>query len=313
MNLLVASDRPRPAPHSKVHWRKFVGGLQNGHGLASRQHESKPRLSGLVRGTDLTYLRAISRFGPRHANSTGLELNYRHSAIAMNTICIPVSLRVFALGQYAIVVALLAICTVMYLFRAVAGDGASVDFFDVNSETSLPTYFSLMNLLVGAVLTGVVAALSYQQKSNMFRYWVLLALLFAYMSIDEAAMVHEKFIRFYRAVDISIPEIESHGWLLLGSILAVLVGSVFVPFLFSLPRWIAGRFFLAGSIFLTGAIGFEFVGALMYHTGYAERGELVYELRRIAEEGCEMFAIAFFNCTVLRALVTTDVRLALRA
>lgn len=187
-----------------------------------------------------------------------------------------------------------------------------VDFFDVDSETSLPTYVSTINLLVGAILVGLTARLARQNGSRLFWYWVLLALLLTYMSIDEAATVHEKFVRFYEALDVSIPMIESHGWLLLGSLLALVVGGAFLPFLFMLPRWLAVRFFIAGSIFLTGAIGFEFAGALMFYTGFAERGELVYELRRIPEEGCEMFAIAYFNCTVLRALVSADVELALR-
>lgn len=234
----------------------------------------------------------------------------------MTTIPIPVSHKVFARGQYAIVAVLLLACAAIYVFRDVTGHGTIlglVDFFDVSSETSLPTYFSSINLLVGAILTGVVALLSRQQDSKLFPYWALLALLFAYMSIDEAATVHEKFVSFYEALGVSIPQIESHGWLLLGSVLALLVGGIFVPFLLRLPKWLAARFFIAGSIFLTGAIGFEFIGALMFHTGYAERGDLIYELRRVAEEGCEMFAVAFFNCTVLRALVATDVKLVLRS
>ena len=81
-----------------------------------------------------------------------------------------------------------------------------------------------------------------------------------------------------------------------------MVGGIFLPFLHKLPNKLAIRLLVAGAMFLTGALGFEFVGALMFFTEYAVRGELVYELRRIAEEGFEMLGIAYFNCVLFREL-----------
>ena len=80
-----------------------------------------------------------------------------------------------------------------------------------------------------------------------------------------------------------------------------------------LPKRTALAFLLAGGVFVTGAIGFEFAGAVMIHTDFAQRGDLIYNLRRVLEEGCEMYAIAIFNCTLVREMILRNTFLTMKA
>jgi hypothetical protein len=131
---------------------------------------------------------------------------------------------------------------------------------------------------------------------------VLLSFGFLILSIDEATMIHETFGHLYSSAGIGMPIFDSHKWLPFGIAFALVAALVFVPFMLKLPRRTAGRILLAGTIFLTGAIGFEFVGALMIHSEFAARGDLIYDLRRITEEAFEMFGIAYFNYILIGEL-----------
>ena len=216
-----------------------------------------------------------------------------------------ISTRVFAWIQYTIVISLLLSSTLMYLIRHFTGHEyiyGLFGFFDVGSEANLPSYFSALNLLLASCLLALVAGHKRGETPNLTRYWIVLASIFLYMSIDEAATIHEHFGRLYEAAGAPFPVFESHPWLPIGIVLSMAIGAFFAPFLLKIPRALAFRLILAGVIFLVGAIGFEFIGALMFYLEYATRADLIYDLRRIGEEGCEMIGIAYFNVVLLREL-----------
>ena len=95
-----------------------------------------------------------------------------------------------------------------------------------------------------------------------------------------------------------VPVIESHPWLLYGAAFSVAVLLFFIPFLRRIGPRLAVLFMLSGGLFLTGALGFEFVRAWMFHNQITAPGELPDLIRRAFEEGCEMYGIALFNCVL---------------
>ena len=65
-----------------------------------------------------------------------------------------------------------------------------------------------------------------------------------------------------------------------------------------------GLFSIAATIFISGAVGFEYLGAVMLETGMVEsRNDIAYLIRRIFEEGFEMYGIALFNCALYREIL----------
>jgi predicted permease len=105
-----------------------------------------------------------------------------------------------------------------------------------------------------------------------------------------------------------VPTLDSHKWLPFGILFTFLVGLGLIPFVRRLPRDTARLFLAAGFLFVLGAIGFELLGTWMLSSGFVEsRQELPYLLRRVAEEGLEMYAIAMFNIAIYRELSRNEV------
>lgn len=141
-----------------------------------------------------------------------------------------------------------------------------VDKIDLDLESNnLPTWYQSSTLLLCSFLMTIIAFVRHELKDKASRYWSLLALIFLYLSVDEAVAIHEQ---------ISVPlrqAFELHGlfffsWVIPASILVLILFVVFLKFLWQLPMQIRRLFFIAGCIYLTGALGMEMVGAKYYET-----------------------------------------------
>ena len=214
-----------------------------------------------------------------------------------------VSFKSFCFFQYSAASVLIILGTSFYLYAENHGDGALhaiLELFDPGLETSMTTTFSVLNLLISSVLLYVIYLHTRTQGGPMAFYWLVLSIMFLGLSIDEGAEIHERAgARFYEFTQIALPVIQNHRWLLAGALFTVIVAVCFIPFFVKLDARTRFLFLLSGGVFLSGALMFEFAGALMLYEGGYTRGDLLYRLRRILEEGCELFGIAIFNCTLL--------------
>ena len=84
-----------------------------------------------------------------------------------------------------------------------------------------------------------------------------------------------------------------------------------IPLLRSLNPRSRQAFVLAAVVFLTGALVFEGIGGLMIRNEIATPGDFVYEMRRLAEEGCEMIGVAIFNVALFREIARRRLSLGL--
>ncbi|MEN8261361.1 MAG: hypothetical protein ABFS02_12400, partial [Pseudomonadota bacterium] len=225
-----------------------------------------------------------------------------------------IGVKPLALFQYG-VVSLLLICSLaLYTAQIWFGEKGfmgAFSMFDVGREDSLPTWFSAFNLMIAAILLSFIYLHSRANRTRNRHYWLALCLIFLALSIDEVASIHERMASLQRYTGVKIALIQTHAWLIYGAPLVVIFGAIMFPFLRRLPRTTAARFILAGTIFVGGAMGFEFVGAWMLHHGIAERGDFIYKVRRILEEGCEMYGIAIFNCALAGEIVRRQFALTL--
>jgi len=154
----------------------------------------------------------------------------------------------------------------------------------------------------------LIVIFRYEKINNNkgFKYWLFLSILFLYLSIDESASVHEKFIHVHDYLvykDVFSPILGANQWLPFGILFVFIVGVVLFPFYKLLSKTTLFNFFLSCLIFLIGAIGFEYLGIIMLDTGFVDsRDDILYIARRILEEGFEMYGIAFFNCALYREI-----------
>ena len=174
---------------------------------------------------------------------------------------------------------------------------------DLGKENSIPTAFSIINLLISSVLLYFVYCVSKYHGDRVAFYWFALCILFVLLAIDESASIHERAGALERFTGVVLPVPSEHRWVLYGGIFAGAVFLFFLPLLLSIPRATAWLLVLSGAIFICGALGFEILGSWMLQSEFASREDLIYDIRRVGEEGLEMYAIALFNCTLFGYLV----------
>ena len=189
-----------------------------------------------------------------------------------------------------IVVAVLALVNVVLQTAHYRGYDLPYDLryiFDVDNESSIPTWFSSSGLLISSLLLLAIAGERRREGDRDARYWYGLALGFAVMSLDEIAALHE-LANTFMDIDWTIP----------GAILVAILAALYLRFLLRLDRQTRQRFVTAGAVYLAGALGVEYVmgePALFRHS----MDSLPYQLLATVEETLEMVGIVLFIHTFL--------------
>ena len=89
-----------------------------------------------------------------------------------------------------------------------------------------------------------------------------------------------------------------YAWVIPYGFLTLLIGVIYLKFLLNLPNNYAFWFIGSGAIFVSGAIGFEMLGA--NETDKLNGSALVYSIYYSCEELLEMLGIAVFIYALLR-------------
>jgi hypothetical protein len=172
---------------------------------------------------------------------------------------------------------------------------ALVYFLGLSYEKNLPTWYSASLLLLCGVLLLLVSAAKVQVAGTYRWHWKLLAVIFLYMSLDEAISLHELLSGFF-----NYGGVLYFGWVIPASIFVLVVGSAYLSFLFHLPLRTRNQFVIAGALYVGGALGIEFL--LGYWTDLAGGKNLVYGLIDLVEESLEILGVTLFVCALLEYL-----------
>ncbi len=198
--------------------------------------------------------------------------------------------------------ALIAANVVLGLAQLATGDrpgGELARAVDVGTERNLPTVYGTMLLLVASLLLARVAARrlcapvgadAASDGARDARYWVALAIGFAFLAVDETVMLHARLLPPL----IGDPQLGGafrHAWVIPALALLVPAALAFRPFLRRLPVTTRAAFVLAGLVYVGGAIGGEMAGGLAREL--AGRG-ILSSSAVLAEEGLELLGVALF-------------------
>lgn len=132
-----------------------------------------------------------------------------------------------------------------------------LDYFSLSEEANVPTWYSSVLLLSCALVLAFIAAAKVHEHARFRAHWIVLALIFVYMSIDELAQIHEWLNE--------IAALRGHhgvlyfAWVVPAGILVVVFALGYVRFLLALPRRTRLLVALAGVVYVGGAIGVELV------------------------------------------------------
>lgn len=172
-----------------------------------------------------------------------------------------------------------------------------VRLFHVAQEGNITTWFSSILLLISAVLLALIAKARKSNEDTYVLHWALLAIVFLYMSIDEAARIHELTIEPLRNA-LNVSGIFYYAWVIIAIPAILFVGIFYLRFLLNLPRSTRLLFLLAGAIFIFGGLGLELIGGYVVSQdldGYSSVAPIVYTI----EEFMENLGVAIFIAALI--------------
>lgn len=160
--------------------------------------------------------------------------------------------------------------------------------FVLGVEENLPTLFAVLLWVVCALLLLLLWWVFKIEGRRRFT-WLLLSVVFAALSFDEFAHMHERFAPAVRvALDVSGP--LYYAWVVPFGIGVAVLAVLVVPLLMKIDRSIRFWFLAAAAVFVAGSLGLEMIeGWQEVRTG-GHGGALTFALVTI-EEYLEMIGL----------------------
>jgi len=142
----------------------------------------------------------------------------------------------------------------------------------------------------------LIASIRKRAGDRYALHWRVLSIIFLYLSVDEAASIHELAIGPLRSA-LNTSGIFYFAWVIPAAALVLLFVLAYLRFLAHLPGKTRRLFLLAGIIYVSGALGMELVGG--YQTDFYGRENMVYALIANTEEFFEMMGVVVFIYALL--------------
>lgn len=171
-----------------------------------------------------------------------------------------------------------------------------VRLVDVSEEANITSWFSSSLLFISALILLLIARLKRVEKDSYTRHWAFLSYIFFFLSLDEAAGIHELTIKPLRSL-FSASGIFFYAWVIVAIPIVLLIGILYMRFIISLPSNTRNNFILAGILFLVGAVGFEMLEGLFRHSEIA--GMYLSSFFVTIEELLENLGVVVFISTLL--------------
>ncbi len=181
-----------------------------------------------------------------------------------------------------------------------------VQLFDLDMERNIPTIFSTIIMLISALLFYLLSKVSVEREKGNRGSWLGLSVIFTFLAFDEGTKIHEHIGDFTeKFVDAS--GILYYPWVLSYSLLVLILGLVYLRFFWRMERKVFISFMLSAVIFLSGAIGFELLGA----TEASAHGTdtIRYCIYYTIEEPLEIFGVIYLISILLKLLQGTELRI----
>jgi hypothetical protein len=184
--------------------------------------------------------------------------------------------------------------------RPIVGDVVSL--FGVGNDLSVPSWYSSIVLLFAAVLVAVIALAKIRHRGDYAFRWGVLSVVFLYLSSDEMLRLHESMSGALLQPALAALGYEPSGifrypWILVYAPLTLVFVLAYFKFWLDLPSKIRILFFVAGALFVGGAVGAEMVNGLL-HDSYGQGGVLYAAMTHL-EEFLEMLGIVIFVYALL--------------
>lgn len=178
--------------------------------------------------------------------------------------------------------------------------------FDFFHEGNFPSYFSALLLLGAAALLAVIGSSPVEEFRRHRFHWLLLALVFAFLSCDELLALHERLMLPTRQ-SLHTTGLLYAAWIIPYSAALLALAMVYWRWFFALrvaTRW---RFLTAAGLFLMGAIVLEALSGAEWESHKTRT--LLLDAYIFFEDVFEMAGVIVFIRALLLELGRAGIRL----
>jgi len=170
------------------------------------------------------------------------------------------------------------------------------ELFNLDRELNIPTLYAMCLLLISSILLAIIACAKQVRGDCQVRYWLALSTVFVCLAIDEITSLHERMTEPLRSV-LNTGGLLHYAWIIPGIVFVLLCLFCFRKFLKNLPSKTRQLTLIAGTIFVSGAIGVEAIGGY-YASLYGEQNMLYATIAGV-EEFLEMLGVIVFIYALL--------------
>lgn len=162
---------------------------------------------------------------------------------------------------------------------------------DVDAEISIPTWVASSVILINAIVLAAIATHKLVVRDRLRWHWIFLALVFAGLSLDETAALHNA-LSAALSSQLRTGGFLAYAWVIPALVLCPLGLLAYLPFILDFVGRERRLLIASAGMFLAGAVGLEMVGAKL--AGLYGQEHITYRSAATAEEALESFGMLTF-------------------
>jgi cytochrome bd-type quinol oxidase subunit 2 len=174
-----------------------------------------------------------------------------------------------------------------------------VRMFDLDMEGNIPTLFSSALMLISGFLFYLLSRAPKEQQKGHRLYWLGLSFVFIFLAFDESTKIHET-LGDYTEHFIDASGYLHYPWVISYSILVLILGLFYIRFFWQMESRLFWSFMGSAAMFLSGALGFELLGA--QESSIHSADTILYCVYYTIEESLEMFGVIYLIYILLNLL-----------
>lgn len=163
--------------------------------------------------------------------------------------------------------------------------------FNLDGEMNIPAFYSASALLFCSIILSFITYIKKNRHDSYTLYWGGLSFIFAFLSFDEIASLHEHMVGPVRTA-LGTSGFLYFAWVIPAGIGVLIFLLVFLKFITNLNANTRNLFLIAGATFIAGAIGCELVGG--YIVSVYTKESIFYIFEVTLEELLEQLGVAIF-------------------
>jgi predicted outer membrane lipoprotein len=169
--------------------------------------------------------------------------------------------------------------------------------FYLDAEGNITTYINALLLFIPSLLLAAIGIWKSSIKDKFRFHWIGLAMIFFFLSIDEAAVIHENMIKPMRAI-VGSNGVFYFAWIIPGMAIVAAFGLVYLMFFLHLENKFKILFLFSLGVYISGVIGGEMISG--YYASNIGQKNFTYAVVASLEESIEYIGCSLIIYSLLK-------------